>query len=273
MILDYSTKDLYEQCPRKFYLRSICSMDVEDVPSPLIFGGCWHYALEHRARGESLDKAKLAFLTKYASEMPSLREGDIRTPDKGLELLDAYWVQYGQSDPWIYEQVELGFAIDIGGIHLYTGKVDAVIKMGPSRDVLDWKTTFQLGPQYFKQYSLDEQMMGYLWAARQYWENVQGVWIDAIQVAKNKTTMQRERFIYRESLLQQWQRETIMWLEQIQRSIDSQDFPKHGGSNCYRWGECQFHPICSSGIHYTPDDQPPPGFTKRTWQPWQIKET
>ncbi len=272
MILDNSTIDLFNQCPRKYYLRSVLKFDREDIPSPLTFGGCWHEAMQWRAKGANLPAASIEFLKAYKDKMSPLNEGDIRTPEKGIEILSGYYTKYGDKDPWEYEQIELGFGIDLGSppICLYTGRIDAVINMGRSRDVLDWKTTFQLGPSFLEPYSLDRQMLGYTWAARQYWSNIQGAWIDAVQVAKTKGGMIRERIVFRQTLLDQWVVETLQLVQMLQDCHEHNRWPKHSGGNCFRWGECQFWSLCTSGIEFTEQSTPPPGYCIRTWEPWAI---
>ena len=96
-------------------------------------------------------------------------------------------VTNAQGKPYL----ETGFAIDLGGNKVFTGKIDAIVRMKKSGRlwIVDHKTTQKLLNEfYFKTYSLHNQVTGYLWAVRELLgEEPEGCIINALRIAQLTT--------------------------------------------------------------------------------------
>jgi hypothetical protein len=86
--------------------------------------------------------------------------------------------------------IEVGFAFPLtaDGSIIYCGRLDAIVEDRESGHlyVLETKTTFSINANWLRQFRVDSQVSGYVWAAQQHVsvEGVVGAYINAIQFSK-----------------------------------------------------------------------------------------
>lgn len=234
----------FRKCPRYFYFRHVRHWkSKKENRLPLIFGQCWHTAMEiiwpMLVAGE--DKTKImhtaiaGWTQKWIEEgMPPPKEIDYelqkelspRTPGVAIEMLveyiDSRWERI-QKDGLELVSCEQAFIVPLDPDDdslFYIGKMDKVVRQRGKFRAIEHKTTtaYKKGGgfrnQFLDSFSPNSQVDGYLYALHlTYPGKVGGVWVDAALVHKEDRAF---TFIPVERQLPQLD----MWLWEVRSWID-----------------------------------------------------
>jgi hypothetical protein len=141
--------------------------------------------------------------------------------------------------------VELPFRLQISDDIWLAGHLDRLVEYAGSFYVQDQKTTGStLGGYYFKRYNPDVQMSLYTLAAKVIWKvPVQGVMIDAAQIAVGFSRFERG-FSYRtDAQLEEWLAHITYRISQ-QGEAEVRGWPMNDTA-CMLYGGCPFMEVCS----------------------------
>jgi len=195
-----------------------------------------------------------------------------------LRTVVWYLEQFGQNDPFETvilasgkPAVELSFRLELsysshltGEAFQLCGHLDRVVKFQEHVYIVDAKTTkHTLDDRYFAQFSPDNQFSTYAFGGKiVYSVPIQGLIVDAAQVAVGFTRFERRPIARHQSQLDEWHRDLGFWLTTAQLHAKAQYWPQNDKS-CFL---CHFKGICG---------RPPAGreawlskeFVRRTWDP------
>lgn len=252
-----------KECPRKYYYTHVLGYRPKDESIHLTFGLHYAKAMERfykfRASGVEYEDAlnetvALAMIDSF--DMPS--DHNIKNRETLIRSIVWYFEAYKNDDETSTRvvhlhdgrpAVELSFKLPTGletnGVELlYCGHLDRVVEFAGDRYVMDQKTTGQtLGAYYFTQFNPDNQMSGYSLASRVLFQcPVQGVIIDAAQVAVGFTRFGRSITTRTESQVEEWLTDFHDWTGLALRYAERNHWPMNDKS-CHKYGGCQFREI------------------------------
>lgn len=126
----------------------------------------------------------------------------------------------------------------------YGGIFDGVVEFANRYFILEHKTTSQLGSYYFDQYKPNNQVTGYIWAARKLsGQPVGGAIINAIGVYKVGTTKFARQITTRtDAEITEWLRNVWYEAANIQINARNKYFPMRTPA-CTLYGKCEFHSV------------------------------
>lgn len=153
--------------------------------------------------------------------------------------------------------------------YLLTGHLDKGVVYGDDPFVMDQKTTGgSLGPYYFSQFDLSNQMSQYTFAGRIVWNvPLRGVIIDAAALLVGSTAFGRSITMRSEGQLQEWHSNVGNWLTLAEAFADSGNYPMNLES-CGNYGGCVFKNICSKDPRVR-EKFLETDFERRWWNPLQ----
>ncbi len=292
----------YQRCQRKFYWHYLRGYTTIEKSAALVFGSSIHEALASYYRGDDHTKATMAYMDEMIKSGHVLPDGEDaetvaktgvikggdeehRTISFGIELLNDYFEKYPiKSEPFKVKQVEIGFALDLPSIDAnYGGKIDLRVDSPFGHDIIDHKTARSMGQSFFDEFNPNGQLPGYIWGVREMYGECDGAWVNAIQTAKTKRNMERQRFSYSDFSINEW----LMDVEHLAESIlmKAEGWYKGGDpdellsiafiktrSACMTYGHCDYRPLCL--IDRPPEEVTPPDniFKQEVWEPWVIEK-
>lgn len=283
---DSTSLGTFMECPRKWQylmLDQIASSSTYGTEN-LFFGSAYHKALElydiARAAGSSHDEATI-HMVKSALEITWDKETDTpwRSPNhaKTRETLVRSIVWYvehfnnNNCKTVILRNgkpaVELTFKMGIGEDFLYCGHIDRLVDINGKVYVTDRKTTTTtLSPSYFARYDPDLQMSGYSMAGKIILNSpVNGVIIDAAQIAVSFTRFDRA-FVHRtEKQLSEWLENAKFWMRLQHQMADNGFFPMNDKS-CHKFSGCPYRKICGADPRVR-DAIIASDYTRKEWNP------
>lgn len=258
---DATSIELYQTCPRKYYLSMIEGWTPRATSVHLIFGGIYASALEnfykHRAIGDSLEDAlrkiiREALVKSFEKEFDhkaKTRENLIRTivwyieqfGDETGSGITTHHLQDGSP------AVELSFTVEANDEYLFCGHMDRGVRFQDEIYGMDQKTTGgTVGPYFFNQFSPNNQMSLYTWAGKILFSTpLKGMIIDAAQIAVNFTRFERGFTTRTKGQLEEWYTNTLLTFEEVRASTESGNF-RMNLSACGNYGGCPFRSICKS---------------------------
>lgn len=285
------------ECPRKYYYTIIQGWRKRDSSVHLEFGGWFassmeiyaHAKAEGQSHDDALDATVAYVLNATWIRTDDLPEGSPWTPDnspkKNRETLVRTVI-------WYFEQyledaartvilsngrpaVELSFRFDSGipdpngGEYMLTGHMDRLVDFDGTLFVMDQKTTGgSLGPFYFSQFDLDNQMSQYTYAGRVVYDlPVSGVIIDAAQIMVGFSTFSRSITMRSNLQLEEWIDNTEQHLRAAERYAETGKYPMNLKS-CGNYGGCVFKGVCSKDPRVR-ENFLKTDFEKRFWNPLQ----
>lgn len=125
----------------------------------------------------------------------------------------------------------------------YGGIFDGVIDFNGQFYIFEHKTTSQMGPAYFKQFKPNNQVTGYIWAARLLTgQKVRGALVNAIAVTKTGTRFDRSYITRNDTDINRWLGDLRSECNSIARHKATGEWPYRTPS-CLQYGECTFHRV------------------------------
>lgn len=276
MKIDNFALTMHQTCPAKYNLRMNEGWTTRRKSGALGFGSTAHSGLAVWYKTGDLAQSLRAITEAWPSESPS---DDYRTLEKCISVMVEYTKAYptesfrvighGTESP----MVEVAFTLETGmylsckecgpiagawdkedkyckncGEPLepieYGGIFDTVVEFGGQAFVLEHKTTSQLGSYYFNQYKPNNQVTGYVWAARKLsGKRVGGAIINAIGVFKvGATKFQREITSRSDADIETWLDNVRAVCEEIQWHNRTGTWPMRT-SACVLYGQCEYHSV------------------------------
>ena len=214
----------------------------EGIPSPSLgYGGTWHKALETHYKAAECSEADLVdqVLTAASEHWVDHQiPDDFRTLQRLHLEYRKYLKRYGL--PWREEartvgwpdapRVELSGEVAIPGArHPYAYKIDRIYKLQSQYFVEDHKTCSRFDKNFFRQFELDNQMMGYAYVAQLLTgKPIAGVRISAAVIHKNDSLFEQRTIPYSQPRLNDWARNLDVWQERIESSHELSDLILRG---------------------------------------------
>lgn len=135
----------------------------------------------------------------------------------------------------------------VGQPYTLSGHLDKVVEWSGGLFVKDYKTSVStLGPYYFAQYDMSNQMTLYTLAGQIVLATpIRGVLIDAAQIKLEDHPSFVRGITYRtKAQLLEWQADLRYWLA-LQESYATQDHWPMNDTACDKFGGCKFRGVCS----------------------------
>jgi len=298
----------YKKCPRYYYLRHVRGWRKSGTAMPLVFGLCWHEAMNVIWSGWKpgvytstlIENAMLAVNTCWVEnggkpiadlDMQDLEMLGARTPMNLKEML----YNYVEKREGVLNQMELLAAERPFAVPLYPdnpdvwyiGRRDKDVRINGDVVIIEHKTTTEykvdggFKSQYLESYYPNSQCSGYLYAANIEYPSTRYVWVDAALV--HKKVHDAFRFIpisFTLSDMDAWLWEARDWAERIEsdmeRMVDQPiqtamgAFPKNTEQCVGKYGVCSFIQICRGFSNPSELDEPPTGFIHDVWNPFEL---
>ncbi len=288
---DSTSLGALKECPRKYELSIVKGWRSKTTAVDLDFGIWLHSARERyyhaRARGQDHDTAQREALGWL---LEATWNGELQRPWQGDQYKNRYtlarsfvWYteQWGQNDP--LEQVmlangkpavevsfrfELGERAGTGEPFALCGHLDRLVRFNGSLWVSDLKSTrHTLDASYFQQFSPDNQMSLYTLAGKVVCsEPVQGIVLDAVQVAVGFSRFARGLVQRTEAQLEEWLAGLRVLLTQAEQYARAGFWPQNDKA-CFR---CQFRSICARSPAVR-EAWLKADFQQRIWDPLQVR--
>jgi len=255
-------------------------------------------------------QAREAFIESY-NERPPARP-DWRTADHGLLVLDRYFKHYEQDELahniLVHNDeplVERSFTIELGTIEVnadipgytrgdllgsdcenpdaparirtlhvfYTGKVDLANVKSGQLWVTDHKTTTVLGDNFWAQFEMSSQTIGYCWAFKQITGQIPvGAQINCWALRKPTPTgkpvrFERQSFFYRPDKIDEWEHDTMCLVADFTSHAVRGYFP-HARLWCLnKYGKCKYFEVCAAPKSSRANVLATSQFSNVTWDP------
>lgn len=291
LALDSTSLSAFKECPRKYYYSIILGYAPRGQQVDLEFGILYHAATERydhfRAAGEGHEQAlkgtiKWALIATWDK---SAKRGWITdSPNKNRHTLIRTLVWYldlhkddsfkthilSNSKP----AVELSFRYDTGYIastgesFLHCGHLDRLASLNDDVYILDKKTTkHTLGPDYFNQFTPNNQFSGYAFAGKvAFGVETRGIVVDAVQVAVGFSRFERRMINRSPEMLEEWYVDLGKTLRRIDECAREDYWPMNDTA-CFR---CKFRQICSKDPSVR-ENWLKSDYDKREWNPLQAR--
>jgi hypothetical protein len=247
----------------------------------LRFGGALAAGLEAARKGFFLSGLPAREAENLAYNAASDYWGDFLPPDGSaknwgtlLLALEGYFKMWPiDSDP--VRPIDGKFGIEFTFAHpipevlrpdwpepfVYGGRFDLLGSLDGMLCILDEKTTGKgFGGTWSKGWTLRNQFMGYVWAARHAGFDVQQVIVRGISIQKTKIDYAPAIASYPPHLIDRWYAQLVHDLTELSRQWSAGYFPYNFGETCTAFGGCAFTDVCPAKEWYGM-------FQKRTWNP------
>lgn len=266
LCLSSSTLEKFTTCPRsaKYYL--IDKKVPTDTKSSLLFGRFIHKALEYRYANDGqlassdIERGQLDLLGKLFANYVA-PEGDFRTYDRAVQMVQEYNKSYS-FEPFEVVRLadgkpatEIPFLLPLGTIDgipvMWKGIIDLIITIEYQHWVVDHKTTSVLGANYFAEFYLSAQGLGYIWAAQLLLKQVfRGLMINVLANRKPTKTgvaieFARDKIFYNPDNVEEWTNNTLQIASDLIRCCERGFFPQHMKWCVGKYGKCPYYDVCT----------------------------
>ena len=289
-VFDNSLISTFLKCERLAYYEYILEIAPKSEGLAMKFGSAIHEALSvyynslksmnwadklsgiRNTEKAILDKMGLAFTKDLP---PEQIQDKVYGIENGMNFLQWFLSQDNHPFTSILD-VEIGFAIDIGGGFLYGGKIDK-LSMHPQYNslvVVDHKTTSRLSQNFISVLSLSRQFTGYILAANLYKDTGCHVAIAQIMTVKpTKTTGYTLTLVpitRTEEEINSFIKETRDFISRFLEYESKNFWPRSANCGAY-WGACPYIHLCLQYHSRVPEiEEIDPSFVKKEpWRPWE----
>lgn len=284
---DSTSMGTLKRCPREYYYTIICGLTPRLRSVDLDFGIYIHNARERfyhaRAAGKPHDEA-LDIALDYVMNVTWDKElnrpwasGDANKNRATLVRTLIWYVDKWQNDPLETiiradgkPAVELSFRFpleiknSVGETFTLCGHIDRLVTFQKQVWISDLKSTrHTISPEYFGQFTPDNQMSTYYFAGKIiYAVPAVGIIIDAAQVAVTFSRFERGMVHRTDAQLDEWYKDFQIYVQHAEAYARADYWPMNDKA-CFR---CSFRGLC---------DKPPsareswigPNMKQRTWDP------
>lgn len=288
--MDSSSLTDFKVCPRKYYYSIVMGRQPNAESIHLTFGILLHKSIElyHKARATQPHYTALRESVKWAMEATWDKninkpwDSDDRYKNRFTLVRTLVWyldkyehdivttatLKNGKIAVEVPFTIDSGYTSRTGEDFRLCGTLDRIVLFKDKYYVMDVKTTKStIGPYYFKKYSPDNQVTIYSLAGSAiFHEPIDGIVIDACQVAIEKSAFEREFIDRSEDQIAEWQEELGYWLMNLDQCAETNKWPKND-SACDRYGGCPFRPVCSQSNPAAAYRVLEGAFRERTWDP------
>lgn len=287
--IDNSTLERFQTCPKsaEFY---VIDRRQRPSSAAMSYGSAIHKGMELfylYGCSDAVWERVMDVVTKHFYAAP-VAMGEWRTLEQCLETLRRYRVEYADKEIiQVMEHngapfVEQSFNLPLGTIpvdamvpyplRLLTGEGDAIVPFHvrnihvnwtgridiaahfPCDDrpwVVDHKTTSIKGDQFYKQFELSQQTIGYCWALRELLGQVPaGLMLNVIvgrQPTRTGTAVEfdRQRFFYSVEQLEEWHEDILLQCADFCAHMLRGAFPRSRVWCMGKYGQCPYFDVCS----------------------------
>lgn len=296
LVLDNTSLEHFTTCPKSAHYRLVLGREAHAKNAALVFGGAIHEGLEALLLGKPVGDQDQAVAQYFINNPPPIDEW--RTLTNALDVLRAYrqratlpdyeWeIQSDEDGPIIERAFELPLGVIevnadvptlagmtptsflddrpvtfVSRIHLaWSGRIDAVARCGNpcGARVVDHKTG-KVEPQ---EYAISNPVLGYVWAARQLWPDldVRGFCLNALSTRKpaggctmssrgprggeSALTLSRNYFDYSLERLDEWAENVRHIVSDFVHCLVRDYYPRHTKWCMGKYGPCQYHVVCT----------------------------
>jgi RecB family exonuclease len=270
--------EAYVRCPRRFYYAYCRCIKPEKTSLPLIFGTCWHNAMDSMWIYWNVDRAMEAFLAEWDPKIDEMAAYP-RTPGRAKEMLIRYKDRYENVNKRDFKKIlaiELGFRVPLSdepNYPVYIGRMDKVVEREDSRIIIpDHKTTISFKGNWEASFSPNGQMDGYGYAGRlNYGDLYHGVLIDGALTQKTDMDFKRIPLLRDDITLDAWLIETCDWIDLIQQDCNLIQTGFYGFKRrwvaCSDYSGCPYHYVCKMWTYPWEKERLPDGYITSVWNP------
>ena len=170
----FHTLNLYQNCQRKYFLRTIARLEPtgRGTAYPLLFGTAFHEAKDVFYRTKSLSKGLTRLentLIELHDEFESENEFDVAR-ERGPMLFKAWHRKFGQHDHDRFEILGVEKRLETtlpGGKYQLTGRIDLLVRYENSVWIIDTKTAGFSKRTAEEAISLGDQATAYIYLVRE----------------------------------------------------------------------------------------------------------
>lgn len=311
--IDNSSFESFQTCDRLSFYKLILGRTPLRRYA-LTYGGIIHKFLEHFYSAKlaqtsfDLEAALVECEALFTEDPPP--DGEWRTYDKFDRMMRKYVHKYTNEDTFEVLSVEKPFAVPIAEFPInqylpyprtllvkeavaevetekrffvrriyvsWTGVIDLRVLENGQKWVVDHKTTSIEGPQFWQQFELSQQLIGYTWAAEKIDNDTyHGAIVNAIydrpdtksgKGRAEENPLLRRHIYYKRHLIDQWQENTRQLLEDFIHDLTTQRFPMKTTWCVGKYGVCPFNIVCTLPEELRPGMLATDQFTTNVWNP------
>lgn len=264
--IDNTALSAYTKCARLYWISYDQHYRAAGPPTPALnYGTGFHSVMQYNYKARVCSEEDLiAGARDFAFDRWQLSTDptDYRTFDrliveyqKFLRHWGSPWEEPGETLGWPDEPlVEIGVDLDLGVRHPYAGKLDRIFRLNGNLYIEDHKTTSQLRSDYFRQWEIDNQMIGYaVLAGEVIGEPVAGVRINLHVIRKSDSVFERKTIPFSDPRKRAWRQNYDAQLELIERSKTiyaetgdlTRAFPQSFNACAGKYGMCPMSGVCA----------------------------
>jgi len=292
-VIDPSKLSVYMSCPRKYMYEHILQWREDYVNNHLLFGSCWHLAVEHLLNNqyskESIEEACYLFYNAYRLQLGDESDGMFapKDPANAMKTLMQYAQRFA-SDVRDYKVLgtEIGGTVLIAPDSAMYFKIDALLQRERDGKIicLDHKTSQRRMGNWSEQWLLSTQMLTYLHVLYCLFGEdnlVGGIRVRCSFFYKAKPSEFDEAIVEKSlSQMQAFVDSTRNWYDnliydtQYLKETDDTENPTlrsfaMNPNACFSYGrKCSYFDFCSAWANpLTRCEQVPLGFKREVWDP------
>lgn len=277
---DHTILSLYRLCPQRMKRRMIDHLvPLQEQNLPASFGLALHEGFAQWYKTGDAILCDKAFVEAFMPFANIIDTRGLISLSRGLEILYLYRLHYPiANEPFKSlgeEMFEIGFLVEIEGTpYCYFGRMDGAVNaemIFNGLAVLEHKTTSSYGyliPQP------NHQIDGYLYALQQMLsEPVLGCILNIINyqakdLAKSKNTFTRQLTCRTKEHIEDWKKDTVIWMEKVNEDIKRKHFPKNTNS-CRAFNRnCPYIDLCRNTDEDVIQDMIKTYFKESIWSPY-----
>ena len=303
LVIDNTKRSTFVACPRKFYWSWVRNLKPVNGSTALRYGHAWHAALESLYNNVKeygwddftsfLNEALVAAREDWDKESEGLIfHDDYRTFDNLAKSLLMYFDTY-YNDHHLMEIVdtEQKFEIPVNsemlrdtGIVLkaadleinqfvFTGRLDARVRMDNALWLLENKTTSRYMADAIARLNRTPQIIGYSWASDKRNLATMGTLVSIHHLSSRKkkdgewgaTNIQFSRtpMIFTKHDIREWFFSLCHTVAQINNCSQNDNWPMQFDS-CYQFGQCAYTSLCEQNREHI-EDTYLGGFVEKAW--------
>ena len=151
----------------------------------------------------------------------------------------------------------------VSHIHIaWSGRIDAVARCNGAVRVVDHKTTSIMGDSFMQDFQISNQVLGYVWAAKQLWPDldVSAFCVNAIHFKKPTGSgpitepgprggpaalnFIRGYYEYSQNRIDEWEENCLAIVSDFIHCLVRSQHPRHTKWCFGKYGKCQYHDVC-----------------------------